>query len=533
LHGVSLSTLLAVVFMLAPFQAPAATTKTTKAAAKPAKATPASKPAPVSRATAAQPKAKTLAQAKAAPAVPTRTEAKRLAVVKTSTRDRKVRDDRPARVALADEPKPKERSRRRWARSIPAAPVEVSEPDPTADDLDVLAEKPVPAPTKDRGSVDERVRVRQGDSLEDVLLSHGVSEDEAQRWVTAAATTYDVRRLRERSGLTLRFEKGSRALEQVRYQIDDKAQLVLQQTPDGIEARPEGLPYYVEVRGTAGKIGRTLRDDAARVGVPDRVVATLADVFGWEADAESDGQGAHEFRVLYENIWRAGYAYPEVGRMLAAELVRGSQRSAVVFFEDADGRTGYYRPTGEAMSKAFLRYPVEFTEITSGFGWRYHPILHVGRPHKGVDFAAPTGTPIHAASDGRVVKAGWASGFGRCVKIEHLEGYVSTYGHLSGFADDLSEGSIVERGQLIGYVGATGRATGPHLHYEVERFGEAIDPLQMTAMSDQPVGDLHRGLFEKAKAVIAKQLAVLPVDDSTRIVAGTSMAAPSGAYEAE
>lgn len=383
------------------------------------------------------------------------------------------------------------------------------------------------------GSVDEKVRVRQGDSLEEVLVSHGLSADEAQQWVRVASDAYDVRKLAPRRPLTLRFDRDSRALERVLYEIDDKAQLVLEQTPRGIEARPEGLPYYVEVRGTAGKITRTMRDDAARMGVPDAIVNAAAGIFGWEADAWSDPHSTAEFRVLYENIWRAGYAYPETGKLLAAELVRDGQRSVAVYFEDREGNGGYYRPTGEAMSKAFLRYPVEFTEITSGFGWRYHPILHVGRPHKGVDFAAPTGTPVHAASDGRVVKAGWSNGFGRCIKIEHLEGYVSTYGHLSGIADGVSEGSIVERGQEIGFVGSTGMATGPHLHYEVELRGEAIDPLEMTIMSDQPVPDYLRRSFEKTKAVVAKQMAVLPVDESTRIVAGSSMAAASAAYEAE
>lgn len=434
-------------------------------------------------------------------------------------------DAHDVRAEVRDEARPSEHAEADEAKAHTDGDEEFDTPEPAA----AVA---AAAPTSG-ASVDQHVNLRQGDTLESVLTAHGVSAGEAQHWAEVAEGAYDLQRFYPHRGLTLRFDRDSRALERVLYEIDDKGKLVLDKTSEGIQASQQGLPYYIEVRGTASKISRTLRDDAARVGVPDRIVTTLAEVFGWEADAEAETPGGDEFRVLYENIWRAGYAYPETGKLLAAELVRNGQHSGVVYFEDHDGKGGYYRPTGEAMSRAFLRYPVEFTEITSGFGWRYHPILHVGRPHKGVDFAAPTGTDVHAASDGRVVKAGWSRGFGRCVKIEHLEGYVSTYGHLSGIVDGLSEGSIVERGQLIGYVGATGLATGPHLHYEVERWGEAIDPLEMTAMPEQPVQDGSRSAFEKTRIGTAKQMAILPVDESTRILAGTAVAAPSAAYEAE
>ena len=150
-----------------------------------------------------------------------------------------------------------------------------------------------------------------------------------------------------------------------------------------------------------------------------------------------------------------------------------------MLFEREDGTGGYYRPDGRALSRAFLRYPVEFRAITSEFsGSRYHPILHRWRPHRGVDLAAPRGTPVRAAADGWVAQAQTMRGFGRMVRLEHSGGRATTYGHLNEIAASVQPGTQVERGQVIGYVGSTGHATGPHLHYEVEEGGVHLDPLQ-------------------------------------------------------
>ncbi|HLK12871.1 MAG TPA: peptidoglycan DD-metalloendopeptidase family protein [Candidatus Binatia bacterium] len=368
-----------------------------------------------------------------------------------------------------------------------------------------------PARAADGGSsVEEHVHIRRGDTLESVLAARGVGTSEARPWVEAATRVYDLRRVQPRRGVTLRFDRESRALEEIRYEIDDHTLLILAETPDGVEARRESLPYFTEVKGVAGRIDRGLREDAAEMGVPEQVIAGLGDIFGWDVDVENGLHAGDEFRVLYENMWQAGIGVPQAGNVIGASLVARGRAVTAVYFEHADGRGAYYRPSGEALSRTFLRYPVDFTEITSEFSLlRFHPILHVDRPHLGVDFAAPRGTPVRAAASGAVSYSGWLRGLGRCVRIDHADGITSTYGHLSRIAAGLDVGGAVERGQVIGYVGATGLATGPHLHYGLERDGEYVDPLALRPATEGPIPPDDRRAFERVETEVVRHLAAL------------------------
>ena len=366
----------------------------------------------------------------------------------------------------------------------------------------------------ERGSVEEHVHIRRGDTLEALLAARGVGTADAQPWMTAAAGVYDLRYIRPRRGLTLRFDRASHELESIRYEIDDKSLLVLETTTDGIVARREGLPYFVEIKGVAGRIDRGLREDALASGVPEPVVAGLADIFGWDVDVEGGLRQGDEFRVIYENIWQAGADKPEIGTLLGAQIISQGQPATAVFFEDADGHGAYYNPTGDAVSRTLLRYPLQFTEISSEFSLlRRHPILHRDRPHLGVDFAAPRGTPVRAVATGHVSFSGWASGLGECVKIDHADDLVSVYGHLSEITPGAKEGAAVEQGQVIGYVGATGLATGPHLHYALERDGDYVDPLSLPPPPpEEQVPAKARRAFERLESTIVKELASLPCD---------------------
>ena len=175
------------------------------------------------------------------------------------------------------------------------------------------------------------------------------------------------------------------------------------------------------------------------------------------------------------------------------------------------GIPGYYTPTGEAVSRTFLRYPVEFTEISSGFSLeRFHPIRREWRPHWGVDLAAPSGTPVRAAASGVVSESGWETGLGRTVRLDHTGGVVSTYGHLSEIAPAVVAGASVERGQVIGYVGSSGLSTGPHLHYELTREGVHVDPLEFTCDREPSIAQTLVRQFERARKEVVRQLAALP-----------------------
>ena len=362
-----------------------------------------------------------------------------------------------------------------------------------------------------RGIAEEHVHVRRGDTLESLLAAHGVGVAEARPWIAAATAVYDLRRLAPRRGLTLRFDRATHALEAIRYEMDERSLLVLERTAGDIHAARAPLPYFTEVKGVAGRIERGLREDATGAGVPARVVSELADVFGWELDLASDLRPGDEFRVLYENTRQAGEAAAEPGDVIGAEINARGWELTAVFFEDDDGHGAYYRPSGEPLSREFLRYPLEFTEITSEFSpLREHPILRCPRPHLGVDFAAPPGTPVRAVASGTVVEAGWVHQLGRSVRVEHSGGLRSVYGHLRRIADGVREGMAVERGQVIGYVGSSGLSTGPHLHFALDRGGEYVDPLKLTAAPGPRLPEPARRLFDRVQKAVTRQLATLP-----------------------
>ncbi len=365
-----------------------------------------------------------------------------------------------------------------------------------------------------RGTVDEHVHLRRGDTLERVLALRGVDPMSTYEWFDAAQGVYDLRQVRPRRGVTLRFDRATRRLDSVRYEIDDDELLVLERDDDGerITARREALPYVREIRAVAGRIARGMREDTMQAGVPPSVAASLADIFGWELDVTVLDPG-DEFRVIYENIWETGRPTPLTGNIIAAEIISRGYKHTAVFFEDDQG-SGYYRPDGQAVSRAFLRFPVEFTEITSEFSWqRFHPILHRGRPHLGVDLAAPTGTPVRAAASGWVSQAGWSGGLGRSVRLEHAGELSTTYGHLTEISPSVRENGVYERCQIIGYVGSTGLANGPHLHYEFEQAGQHVDPLTVNVALDPPVAEPVRRSFDRVRSTVMQQLARLPITD--------------------
>jgi murein DD-endopeptidase MepM/ murein hydrolase activator NlpD len=376
--------------------------------------------------------------------------------------------------------------------------------------------QPAPAPVfGSEGDIDEHVHVRQGDTLDHILLLKGIGPSEAYPWLRAAQGAYDLRLVKPKRGFTLHFDRATHQLESVRYEIDNHSLLTLERRADGtVVGRREALPYFVEVKGVAVRIEHGLKQDTMEAGLPAEVASDLVDIFGWDLDVGANLSPGDEFRIIYENLWETGKSVPSPGQILGAEIVTHGVPLTAVLFENEDGSGGYYAPDGHALSRDFLRYPVEFREISSEFSAaRYHPILHRWRPHKGVDLAAPRGTPVRAVADGWVKTAGWMGGLGRAVSLEHVGDRVTTYGHLSDIAPGIQEGAAVEQGQVIGYVGSTGLATGPHLHYEVEEGGIALDPMIFQVEPDDPVAEPVRRKFDRVRASVTRSLASLPLND--------------------
>lgn len=276
------------------------------------------------------------------------------------------------------------------------------------------------------------------------------------------------------------------------YGIDELR--TLRVVRDGNDLRADVLArrYETRVETVGGTIESSLFGAIEASGEEDQLALDLADIYAWDVDFNTEIQRGDSFRVAVEKLSLDG-AFARYGRILAAEFVRGD-RVLRAFRHEGAGGAGYYDAEGRPLRKAFLRSPLRFTRISSRFSRsRLHPVLHVRRAHLGVDYAAPSGTPVAAAADGVVSAAGWMGGYGRTVKIRHPNGYETLYGHLSRI--DVRPGQRVAQGARVGAVGATGLATGPHLDYRMSRDGQFVDPLRLESPPAEPVPENERLAF--------------------------------------
>ena len=229
------------------------------------------------------------------------------------------------------------------------------------------------------------------------------------------------------------------------------------------------------------------------------LVVKLADIFAWEIDFLTETRPGDKLRLVYEEVYKDNQ-FIESGEILAAEVQMSGQVYHAYLYEDPGGHRGYYNDQGKSIRKTFLKSPLNFRRISSGFSYsRRHPLFHSNRPHYGVDYAAPIGSPVIATADGVVRYAGWKGGLGKYIEVRHSNGWVTGYGHLSRFAPGIIPGRRIEQQQVIGYVGTTGWTTGPHLHYQVEISGRYVNPLKMQAPAGSPVKSEYLADFLRQK----------------------------------
>ncbi len=301
-------------------------------------------------------------------------------------------------------------------------------------------------------------------------------------------------RLRVGTEVTLRYHRGDDEVRAIEVVVSPDEIVRIERQPFGWRSSRIETPIWVDTVYVQGEITRDLwsavllnpqleempRSDRAQV------IDLMDKVFQWQLDFSRQIRTGDAYRLAFEREVRPDGTMRK-GRILAAELVnRGRPLHAIWFDVHDDGIGGYYDLEGESLRRAFLKAPLEFRRISSGFNMnRFHPILNTRRPHIGVDYAAPTGTPVMATADGTVTVRGVSGGYGNLVEIRHANGFMTRYAHLNGFASGIRAGDRVSQGQIIGYVGMTGLATGPHLHYEMHRSGQPVDPLNV----DIPAGD--------------------------------------------
>ena len=294
--------------------------------------------------------------------------------------------------------------------------------------------------------------------------------------------------------------------------VSETQTLTVVRGDEGFAAKVIDNPVQARIRTATATIDSSLFQAAEAADVSDTVALKLANVFAWDIDFVLDIREGDSFTAVYEQIYQDG-KYLRDGEVLAAEFINAGKVYRAVRFVSDSGSAGYYTPDGAPMRKAFLRAPVEFTRVSSVFNpHRMHPILNRIRGHMGTDYAAPTGTPVHAAGEGRVSFAGQRGGYGNALILAHSNSVSTLYGHMSRFAKHIRIGTHVQQGDVIGYVGMTGLATGPHLHYEYLVNGVHKNPQTVQLAGAEP---LRAEALRKFRAEVAPLLADLPLEPST------------------
>jgi murein DD-endopeptidase MepM/ murein hydrolase activator NlpD len=327
------------------------------------------------------------------------------------------------------------------------------------------------------------------------LLQRTISPAGVERLVEAARPAYNLARLS--TGQPFGLALGPDGLVfAFTYGIDELRTLRIDRIGDALKAKVLTRQYDVRTALVEGTITSSLFAAVAESGEQDQLALDLAEIFAWDVDFNTELQKGDAFKVAVEKLGLDG-RFSRYGKILSAEFRRGERLLRAVRFEGSQG-AGYYAPDGTPLRKAFLRSPLKFTRISSGFTLaRFHPVFKDMRPHYGIDYAAPKGTPVLAAASGVVSLAGWSGGYGKAVRIRHANGFETLYGHLSRIAVRLGE--RVHQGSQIGSVGSTGTATGPHLDYRMTRNGSFVNPLKVQSPPAEPIPDEERAAFEHVR----------------------------------
>lgn len=351
--------------------------------------------------------------------------------------------------------------------------------------------------------------VADGETFAGILGEHGLPAAEIKAWEQALASAYAIDGIRPTHAIELTFGKDQGRLMALEYQIDPHSLLSMRLVHGQIQARLKAMPQLAAVRGVVGRVEASLATSASAAGVPVRMVSELADLFGWEVDLQEDVDPGDEFRLLYAEVADDEGGSPRAGDILAAEITSKGRTLTAIRFENERGEAEYYDLDGRALGRQFLKYPVEYRKITSGYGGRFHPVLRRIRPHRGVDFSAPPGTPVRAVATGVVTFAGRSGHYGNHIEIEHVQPYSTSYSHLKGYARGLKVGTTVKKGQIIGYVGSSGMATGPHLHFMLFENGNYVDPLTVKLPADEQISGSRWKRFARLRSDLVARLASL------------------------
>lgn len=333
-------------------------------------------------------------------------------------------------------------------------------------------------------------KIEKGSSLGASLAAQGVAADAVHTISTAMRPLFDLRRARAGQEYRLIQHKNGSVVD-FRYEVSALKSVHLFQDGEHIVAEEEEPELVRRTSRVAGVVSSSVYAALRNLGESPELGYGFTDVFAWDVDFARLAQPGDQFNILYQRIYRIDESGQEVyvgpGQILAATYEGASGRHSAVYYE-VNGQGGYYRLDGTSVRRQFLSAPLRYSRISSNYtNARHHPILKVTRPHHGIDYAAPEGTPIWAVADGTVVFKGWSNGYGQLVKVRHVNGYISYYAHMSRFASGLQVGQRVEQKEVIGYVGSTGLATGPHICFRIQKDGHYVNPSSLKTSAGEPV----------------------------------------------
>jgi murein DD-endopeptidase MepM/ murein hydrolase activator NlpD len=359
-------------------------------------------------------------------------------------------------------------------------------------------------------------RIRPGDSLGSVFARLGIEDQQAAAFVRSDKLARSLLSLKTGKRIQAETDENGMMLSlraTIAVNKDEFNTVTVTRKGDKfvVTKAPAELERRVEMRSREITSSLYAATDANVDGgqIPDTVVNQIIEMFSTSIDFRGDLKRGDRFNVVYETFWQDGEMV-RTGRVLAGEFINRGVAYQSVWYEDpVSHQGGYYALNGQSLKKAFLKSPVAFSRISSGFSMRVHPVFNVWKAHKGVDMAAPMGTPIRAAGDGTVDFAGVSNGYGNMVVLKHWSNYSTAYGHMSRFASGMRKGQKVHQGDVIGYVGTTGWATGPHLHYEFRIGGEATDPMKLKNLQAQPLTSGEMSRFRMAAADMSHRFSLL------------------------
>lgn len=329
------------------------------------------------------------------------------------------------------------------------------------------------------------VTLKPGDNLGPLLQRNGLTGTEAYRVTQAFGDVFQPRNLRAGQNFNLHFT--GETLDHLTFKPNVESTVFIDRAGEEYTARKVNAEFKYETIAVKATVENSLYVDATRLGAPDKVVVQFANIYEYSVDFQRDIQPGDAFEMFFEVARNQRGEIVKAGNLLYTSFSPRGKQSEYWLFEDAKGRENFYDAVGKTAKRKLRATPVNGARLSSSYGRRKHPILGYRKMHAGVDFAAPRGTPILAAGSGTVERANRYGSFGNYIRIRHTDGYKTAYAHLQGFARGVKSGAYVKQDQVIGYVGTTGRSTGPHLHYEVIHHGKKINPRKLSQLSGKPL----------------------------------------------